>query len=436
MKLIDENDRSNLIEFLIKPSSYLHSPRNVKHIQTHISDVFIAPPYVYKVKKPVDFGFLDFTTLKKRKYFCEKEVELNSRLCDIYIGVEEISLADGGYRFGKGDKTIEYAVKMKRLPEKYFLKNLIKHGEVSVNDLRRIIEKLVEFYKSQLRSASIDDYGRPEKIKIFIYNNISLVRNFVGKAISPNAHRAITFYNDKFFKNNTLLFQERIKKGFVKDCHGDLHLNNINISPKYVCIHDCIEFNDRFRYIDIASDIAFLAMDLDFNGRSDFADFVVSEISKNMQDDNIFKIIDFYKCYRAFVRGKVESLRSEEPELPKKERKDSLRRAKHYFTLSLKYALFGSQPSLIVIFGLMGTGKSTLANLLSIELTCEVISSDRIRKEMRGLAPTERKYEAFDVGIYSKNITERVYKEITRQGIQAVQSGKAVILDASFSKTK
>jgi len=177
-------------------------------------------------------------------------------------------------------------------------------------------------------------------------------------------------------------------------------------------------------------------MDLDFNGRSDFADFVVSEISKNMQDDNIFKIIDFYKCYRAFVRGKIESLRSEESELPEKEGKDSLRRAKQYFTLSLKYALFGSQPSLIIIFGLMGTGKSTLANLLSRELTSKVISSDRIRKEMRGIAPTERKYEAFDVGIYSKNITERVYKEIARQGIQAVQSGKAVILDASFSKTK
>jgi len=307
---------------------------------------------------------------------------------------------------------------------------------VNLDDLRRIIRKLVEFYISQSNNQSIGDYGRPEGIKIFIHNNISLVRKFIGKTISPNAHEAIRIYNDIFFEKDPPLFQERIKKGFIKDCHGDLHLNNINISPNYVCIHDCIEFKDRFRFIDIASDIAFLAMDLDFNGRSDFADFVVSEVSKNMQDDNMFKIIDFYKCYRAFVRGKIESLRSEEPELPEKERRASLRRAREYFTLSLKYALFGSRPTLIVIFGLIGTGKSTLAKLLSRELRCEVISSDRIRKEMLGIAPTERKYEEFHSGVYSKNITERVYKEIARQGIQSVQSGKAMILDASFSKTK
>ncbi|MFQ5788373.1 MAG: AAA family ATPase, partial [Thermodesulfobacteriota bacterium] len=331
---------------------------------------------------------------------------------------------------------IEFAVKMKRLPEKYFLKNLIKRGNVSLDDLRRIMEKLVEFYKSQSNSGRISDYGRPERIKIFIYNNISLVRNFIGKTISSNAHAAITFYNDMFFEKTPLLFQERIKKGFIKDCHGDLHLYNINISPKYVCIHDRIEFNDRFRYIDIASDIAFLAMDLDFNGRSDFADYVVSEISKRMHDDTIFKIIDFYKCYRAYVRGKVESLKSEGAGIPKREVRSSQKRAKDYFRLSLKYALFGSQPKLIVVFGLIGTGKSTLAKLLSRELTCEVVSSDRIRKEMLGIAPTERKYEEFERGIYSKNINERVYKEITRQGIQAVQSGKIVILDASFSKRK
>ncbi|MBI4229163.1 MAG: AAA family ATPase [Deltaproteobacteria bacterium] len=388
------------------------------------------------MKKPVDFGFLDFTTLKKRRYFCEKEVELNRRLCDIYIGVEEISVSDGHYKFGKGDETIEYAVKMKRLPERYFLKNLIKRGNVTLDDLRRIIEKLVEFYESQANKGTINDFGRPANIRSFIYGNISLVKSFIGKTISSTTHEVIKFYNDMFFERYSRLFQERIKRGFIKDCHGDLHLNNINITPKYVCIHDCIEFNDRFRFIDTASDIAFLAMDLEFNDREDLADFIVSEISKKMRDDTIFEIIDFYKCYRAFVRGKVESLKGEEADVPKREARSSQRRAAIYFRLSLKYALFGSRQALIVIFGMIGTGKTTLADLISRELNCDVISSDRVRKEMLGISPVERRYEAFDRGIYSGEITDRVYKKIIANGKEALKRGNSVIIDSSFSKRK
>lgn len=436
MKKQTEMDRTNLIQFLLTPLSYPHKTRNVKHLQTHISDVFIAPPFVYKVKKPVDFGFLDFTSLKKRKYFCEKEVELNSRLCDIYVGVEEISISDGNYKFGRGDKTIEYAIKMKRLPERYFLKNLIQRGDVSLHDLRRIIEKLVEFYESQNQNVNIDDFGKPENIKSFIYGNISLIRNFIGNTISSATHEAIKFYNDTFFERYSSLFQERIEKGFIKDCHGDLHLNNINITTDYVCIHDCIEFNDRFRFIDVASDIAFLAMDLDFNGRRDLADFVVLEVSKRMSDDTIFEVIDFYKCYRAFVRGKVESLKSEEPNLPKREARSSHKRATDYFRRSLQYALFGSRPALIVIFGMIGTGKSTLAELISRELNCDVIVSDKVRKEILGIAPTERRYESFHKGIYSEATTDRVYDEIIKLGKRAAESGNTVILDASFSKRR
>lgn len=430
-------DRSKLIQFLLNPLSYPHKPKNVKHIQTHISDVFIAPPFVYKIKKPVDFGFLDFTSLEKRKLYCEKEVDLNRRLCDIYIGVEPISISSGGYRFGKGDTTIiEYAVKMKRLPEKYFLKNLIQTGDAGLDDLRRIVEKLVEFYESQSQNVNIDDFGRPANIKTFIYGNISLIKNFVGNTISYAAHEAIKFFNDTFFEKYSSLFLERIKKGFIKDCHGDLHLNNINITPDYVCIHDCIEFNDRFRFIDLASDVAFLAMDLDFNGRRDFADFVVSEISKRMSDDTIFQVIDFYKCYRAVVRGKVESLKSEEADIPKREARSSHKRATDYFRLSLRYALFGSRPALIVIFGTIGTGKSTLAGLISTELGCDVISSDKMRKEMLGIAPMERRYESFDKGIYSEDKTHRVYDEIINMGMRAAGSGSTAILDASFSKVR
>jgi hypothetical protein len=423
-----------LIEFLLKPSSYPHRPRYVRHIQTHASHVFIVPPYVYKVKKPVDFGFLDFSTLDKRRYYCEREVELNSRLSDLYIGVEEISKRNGGLVFGKGDETLEYAVKMKKLPERYFLKNLLLKGRITKDDLLRVVDKLVGFYRQQPVSEDISKYGSPESVGVNIYENISLSRGFIGKTISKAAYDVIKLYNDLFLERKSSLFEDRIKMGFIKDCHGDLHLEHINLSPKGVYIYDCIEFNDRFRYIDIASDIAFLAMDLDFNGYSEFANFIVSEVSKRMGDQTIFGIMDFYKCYRAYVRGKVESIRSGEPEIPEKERIASEERARRYFRLALRYALFGSGPALLVIFGLIGTGKSTLARAVSQELFCPIVSSDEVRKEIMGIEPTERRYEGFDKGIYSRDVTDMTYREVLNRGRRAIESGKTVILDASFSK--
>ncbi|HSE84542.1 MAG TPA: AAA family ATPase [Thermodesulfobacteriota bacterium] len=429
-------EQSKLIEFLLNPASYPHKPKRVHHLQTHSSHVFIASPFVYKVKKPVNLGFLDFSTLEKRKHFCEKEVELNRRLCDIYIEVEEISLRGDNLAFGKGDRTVEYAVKMKKLLDSRFLKNLLAKNKVDKDNLVRVVEKLVEFYKAQPREKHINDFGTPERIRINIDENFSLAKNFIGKTISPAAYGAIKFYDDMFFQNKSDLFRERIQKGFIKDCHGDLHLEHINLSPQAVCIYDCIEFNDRFRYIDIASDIAFLAMDLDFNGRSEFADFILSEISKRMDDKTIFEVIDFYKCYRAYVRGKVESIKGHEPEVSEEDRKASREMAKKYFRLALKYSLFGSKPAFIVIFGLIGTGKSTLAEALSRELSFEVISSDRVRKEITGAGFTEKRYEDFDKGMYSREVTERTYREMLDRGKGVIRSRKSVILDASFSKRR
>ncbi|HEX3036257.1 MAG TPA: AAA family ATPase [Thermodesulfobacteriota bacterium] len=429
-------EQYKLVEFLLDPASYPHKPKRVEHLQTHASHVFVASPFVYKVRKPVDLGFLDFSTLEKRKHFCEKEVELNSRLCDIYLGVEEISLRGNSLALGKGDRTVEYAVKMKKLLDDYFLKNLLARNKVTKGDLLRVVEKLVEFYKAQPHEKHISDFGKPERIKINIDENFSLAKKFIGKTISPAAYDAIKFYSDTFFENKSYVLLDRIRRGFIKDCHGDLHLEHINLSPQGVCIYDCIEFNDRFRYIDIASDIAFLAMDLDFNDRSTFADFILSEISKRMDDKTIFEVIDFYKCYRAYVRGKVESIKSDEPEVSEEDKKASRERAKKYFQLALRYSLFGSEPALIVIFGLIGSGKSTFADAISGELSFEVISSDRVRKEITGAGFTERRYEDFDKGMYSREVTERTYQEMLDRAKGLIQSRRSVILDASFSKRK
>ncbi|MEQ9618824.1 MAG: AAA family ATPase [Deltaproteobacteria bacterium] len=433
----DSVKRSDLIDFLLKPSAYPHNPDKVIHIQTHASDVFVVPPYVYKVKKPVDFGFLDFSTLEKRKLFCEKEIELNRRLCgETYIGVEEIKFKDGAFAFSGEGETVEYAVKMNKLPEEKFLINILGRGEATEENFTRLARKLRDFYSGQTTGTEVLDYGAPERIKVNIDEVLSISRTFTDTTLSPAQYNAISFYNGQFFANKTGLLLKRKDENYIKDCHGDLHLEHINFAPPEICIYDCIEFNERFRYIDIASDIAFLAMDLDYNGYYGFSGFFVSEIQKEMDDNTMGEVIDFYKCYRACVRGEVESIRGTEKEVPEEGKRLALSRAEKYFKLALRYALFGSPPVVIVTFGIIGTGKSTLAGKLGEELGANVISSDYIRKEITGMAAQEKKYEGYDKGIYSPDMTERTYRELLARGGEEIKKHNIVILDASFSKLK
>jgi hypothetical protein len=430
-------NRQDLIEFLLEPSSYPHRPSRVTHLQTHISDVFMAPPYVYKIKKPVNLGFLDFTTLEKRKHFCTVEVELNRRLCPgVYLGVEAITFADGKLALGGTGEEVEYAVRMKELPESGFLLNMLGRGGIGEEDMRRLARRLVDFYASQPRSGEIASYGLPERIRVNIDENLSLTGRFVGETISRSAYGAISYYNERFFRENGGTFMKRIEDGFIKDCHGDLHLDHININPDGICIYDCIEFNERFRYIDTASDIAFLAMDLDYNGCRGLSRFIVAEVARLMDDPGIYGVIDFYKCYRAYVRGKVESIKAFEPEVPEDEKALSLERAKKYFRLALRYALFGSGPALAVTFGIIGSGKSTLAASLGEELSSAVVSSDAVRKEITGTPPGDRRYEGWESGIYTSGITEKTYREIIRRALGEAERNLIAVLDASFSKRK
>lgn len=427
--------RQDLIDFLLEPSSYPHRPSAVKHLQTHISDIFIAPPYVYKVKKPVNLGFLDFSALEKRKHFCSEEVELNRRLCPgVYLGVEQITLGDGKLSLGGQGEAVEYAVRMRELPESGFLLNMLRDGGIGEEDLRRISRKLVDFYLSQPRSEEVTVYGLPERIRVNIDENLSLSRRFAGITITQSAYDALCYYNERFFAKNRGLFLKRMEDGFIKDCHGDLHLGNICLNRDGICIYDCIEFNERFRYIDTASDIAFLAMDLDYNGFHGLSHFIVDETARAMDDPGIYGVIDFYKCYRAFVRGKVESIKAFEPEVPEDEKEESLENAGRYFRLALRYALFGSKPAVIVTFGIIGTGKSTLAGMLREELSCASVSSDAVRKEITGTPAGERSYEGWEGGIYTSGITEMTYREVIGRALGEAGKHRLAVLDASFSK--
>jgi len=426
-----------LLAFLLNPDSYPHHPKRVHLKQTHSSYVLLAAPYAYKVKKPVNFGFLDFSTLEKRRYFCEREVLLNRRFCSrIHLGVVPISLREGRLMFGPGDAIVEYAIKMRKLADRYFMLALLKKGQVGTEELDRLVSTLKTFYKAQVPTTEIAEWGRIEKLKISTDENFRQTENFVGFTISRPAFETIRFYTDKFYSENAALFEDRIRKNRIRDCHGDLHLEHIHITPKAISIYDCIEFNDRFRYTDVANDVAFLAMDLDFQGRPDLSRQFTTRITDALNDPEMARLMDFYKCYRAYVRGKVETFHQSVSGLPVHKRSEIRARAERYFRLALQYVVCGSKPIVLIIMGRAASGKSTLARSLARELSWEVFSSDRIRKQLAGVPLYERPEPAARRQLYSKAMTEKTYDALRTNAVGQIEAQRSVIVDATFSSRR
>ncbi len=401
-------------------------------IQTHISWVFIASPFVFKVKKPLNLGFLDFSTREKRRYFCQREVDLNRRLCpEIYLGVVPIYKTASGFSFDADGQIAEYAVKMRELPHGCFLNELLEKDRVGEKEIARVILCLHRFYESETPSPEIEQWGAPKRLKISTDENFAQVEPFVGKTISAAAFETIRHYTNEFFVANENLFRERIQQHRIRDCHGDLHLDHIHITPERLSIFDCIEFNDRFRFIDIANDLAFLAMDFDFEGRSNLANLVLQTAAREFHDDGLLKVADFYKCYRAFVRGKVESIQAAEPETDKPEECEKL--AARYFRLALRYAVAGSKPLVLVLMGPIGAGKTSVARELGRELDWPVFSSDEIRKTLAGIPLTKRTPQELRDNVYSTEMTQWTYKKLFEDGLDALKKYCGVILDATFA---
>ncbi len=331
-------DISSLQKALLNPAIYPDLPKEVKFIETHISLLFLTGNHVYKVKKPVDFGFLDFTSLEKRKYFCEQEVKLNRRLSpDIYLGVAKITRDGDKILFDGRGEVEEYAVKMKQIPEELLMDKLLEKGRVNREMMEALSEKLVRFYSSAETNETIKSFGRPERVKQDTDENFEQTQKYVDLVIPKQVFEKIQSKTNEFFEAQQKLFHKRIASDRIRDCHGDLRLEHI-FWGKEISVFDCIEFNQRFRYTDVAADLAFLAMDLDYRGREDLSEHFIQAYIEKSGDQELFFMLDFYKCYRAYVRGKVESFRLDDPHIPEKEKKEALKRAQKYFDLAWRYA--------------------------------------------------------------------------------------------------
>ncbi len=329
---------ASIIDDFQNPAALPDKSDSVSVVQTHISIVFVADEFVYKVKKPVNFGFLDFSTLEKRRYYCHQEVKLNRRLStDIYIDVLAITFDGKKYTMrGDGREAVEYAVKMKRIPDKDLMKSVFERGELTLDHLKEVAEILARFHSNAHRSTEIDQFGKPEKFRVNTDENFDQVKKYIGVSIKENEFKALKTWTDDFYRSNREIFLKRIGQGRVRDCHGDLHMEHICFTEN-LSIIDCIEFNDRFRFSDTVADIAFLLMDLEYHGGEKFSKVLWDEYKKLTGETGVDSLLTFYKVYRAFVRGKVNSFQMDDEAISSEKKEEAVQTAKKYFQLAYTY---------------------------------------------------------------------------------------------------
>ena len=331
------NIQKQIVEALMKPEAHKEELQQVELKQTHISYLFLTKKFVYKVKKSVNFGFLDFSTLEKRRFFCEKELKLNNRLCaEMYIEVVPITKSEIIRIGGKGT-IIEYAVKMMRIPEEKIMTRLLEEGKINKKIINQLAKIIFEFHQKTETNKRIDEFGSLPMIEKNWKENFEQTEEFIGTTIPYEIFRLISESVKEFMNKKRNLFANRVSENRIRDCHGDIHSGNIFIADK-IYIFDAIEFNERFRYSDIASEVAFLAMDLDFNKRTDLSSFFIERYVEYLGDEELERVLNFYKCYRAYVRGKVISFTLNALSIGNEEKNRAIKEAKKYFELAVKYA--------------------------------------------------------------------------------------------------
>lgn len=419
-----------LIRSLQNPSVYPHPADDVLLIETHISWVILAGDYAYKIKKTLDLGFLDFSSLEKRRHFCLEELRLNSRLApEIYLDVVAIRGSEAEPNFKSGQKVIEYAVKMRRFDHTRTFDHLLRRQLLQPRHVRRTAQLIADFH-ARIARAPIDAcYGRPASVIQPVRENFSQIERLQGIE-HPALLAALAIWSEHQFDTLQPLLQQRKNEGYVRECHGDLHLGNIVLVDDTPVPFDGIEFNPSLYWIDVISEVAFLVMDLCDNLQSDLAFCFLNDYLQLTGDYAALKLLRFYLVYRAMVRAKVNAIRA-----CQSDGNDSHRAAIDAYHAYLALANDFTRPSpprLFLMHGVSGSGKSWLSERMLKRLPAIRIRSDVERKRLFAPSSPQPDADALGQGLYTTDVTLKTYARLLRLAKDILESGFNVIVDAAF----
>jgi aminoglycoside phosphotransferase family enzyme/predicted kinase len=426
-----------LIEQLSRPAAFPTPVECVEVVHTHISVVFLGGSDVFKLKKPVDLGFLDFHTLEQRRHFCAEEARLNRRLAPkVYKGVVPVTRGAGGLRFGGEGEPIEWAVHMERLPDADRLCERIERGAATHEDVRKLARRLAEFHRNAAGGAEIAREANFDGVARNLRDALEIPASQLGVTVSRAVWERLHELTETGLAKHRSLIEARSTRGVPRDCHGDLHLDHVYLFPErpppddLVAI-DCIEFNERFRFIDPVADMCFAYMDLLLLGRADLAQVFLREYFALSGDTEGEALVPLYTSYRAAVRGKVEALKMEASEVPEEARQRAREESAAHWQLALgALETPGHRTCLVLVGGLPGAGKSTLARGLAEQARFTVIRSDAVRKNLAQASGVA----GFD--LYSQEWTERTYATCLAAARAALFEGQRVIIDATFQSDR
>ncbi len=458
----------DFVRAMLDASFYPHHPVEVELIQTHISYVFLAGDRVYKVKKAVRFSFLDFSTIERRRFYCHEEVRLNRRLAaDVYLGVVAICETGGEFSLASQDTgcdgpfmkmklrvrsskfqvsredppapaspgaadVVDYAVVMRRLPEEQMLSAILARGEAGDRHIEAIAERLVEFHRGAAAGPEITANGDPARIREAMDADFAESYRYRGRTISQDDDRAIQRFCRDYLATRESLFRRRQAEGRIRDCHGDLRAEHVCFAGGLTVI-DCIEFEPRFRQRDVAAEVAFLAMDIEDLGHKELARRLVRRYSELADDPDLPSLVPFYGCHLAYIRGKVDSLKSLEAEVGEAERSAAESSARRHFALAHRLTWTYS-PMVIAVCGLSGTGKTSVAEALVARTGFAHLSSDIFRKKLTGYSTNQPAPVAARASLYSEEMGRRTYAAMMAATARHLRAGEGVVLDATFQR--
>ena len=436
------------VRALLRPDAYPSPPPHVELRQTHISYVFLAGDVVYKTKKPVDFGFIDQVAAERREAFCHAEVRLNRRLApDVYLGVGPIVRLPGGRivvvpaggAVPDGAEVVEWSVQMRRLPDDRTLRELLPAGADPPRVAEQVVRRLIVFHERAEVVANDPDFAGAAGEAAWWAREYGETEGYIGDTWSPEDAAATRAFVASELEREAALFDARLAAGRVIEGHGDLRADHVYVlddAAEDLAIVDCIEFSEwyHFRYLDAGYDLAFLAMDLEALGYPELGDEIAGRYIAASGDETMGVLQPLHRTFRAFVRGKVESIGAHAPEVDEEQRRTLAESAARFFRLAASYGERRSPPAVVVMCGLPATGKSTVAGALAGHIGAAYLSSDIVRKQLAGVGSRERADDAFRAGLYSPGMTERTYAELRRRAAEHLVAGRAVVLDAMHGR--